>query len=82
MVLRRWLDNDVHAAFEGRVQAVDVEVARTAAALHVPDPAPVSDALIAATALVHSMSVVTRDASGFRRFGGLSVINPWVEAGS
>ena len=81
-VLRRWLDNDVHAAFEGRILAVDVEVARTAAALHVPDPAPVSDALIAATALVHSMSVVTRDASGFSRFDRLNVINPWVHAGS
>jgi len=77
MVLRRWLDNDVHAAFEGRILPVDVEVARVAAALHVPDPAPVSDALIAATALVHSMSVVTRDTGSFGRFSGLNVINPW-----
>jgi len=79
MVLRRWLDNDVHGVFEGRILPVDVEVARVAAALHVPDPAPVSDALIAATALVHSMSVVTRDTGSFGRFSGLKVINPWVE---
>jgi hypothetical protein len=80
LVLRKWLGNDVHGAFEGRILPVDVEVARVAAALHIPDPAPVSDALIAATALVHSMSVVTRDASDFSRFSGLSVINPWADA--
>ncbi len=80
MVLRQWLNNDVHAAFEGRILPVDVEVARTAATLHIPDPAPVSDALIAATALVHSMSVVTRDAGDFSRFNGLNVINPWRDA--
>lgn len=77
--LRQWLDNDVHAAFEGRILPVDVEVARVAATLHVPDPAPVSDALIAATALAYSMSVVTRDSGDFSRFSGLSVINPWVD---
>ncbi len=80
MVLRQWLNNDVHAAFEGRILPVHVEVARTAATLHIPDPAPVSDALIAATALVHSMSVVTRDAGDFSRFSGLNVINPWRDA--
>ena len=79
-VLRQWLESDVLGAFEGRILPADVEVARAAAALHVPDPAPVSDALIAATALVHSMSVVTRDAGGFSRFDGLNVINPWTDA--
>ena len=38
MVLRQWLNNDVHAAFEGRILPVDVEVARTAATLHIPTP--------------------------------------------
>ena len=55
-------------------------VARRAAALHVPDPAPAHDALIAATALVHRMTVVTRDVTDFARFDGVRVLDPWSEA--
>ena len=76
-VLRQWLDGSVAAAFADRFLPVDERVARQAAALHVPDPAPFRDALIAATALVHSMSVVTRDVSDFSRFPGVEVHNPW-----
>ncbi|WP_419856226.1 type II toxin-antitoxin system VapC family toxin [Candidatus Poriferisodalis sp.] len=79
VILRRWLEDDVRAAFEGRTLPVDIEVARIAAQLHVPDPAPVSDALIAATAMAHSMTVVTRNTSDFSRFDGLDVLNPWIE---
>ena len=76
-VLREWLDESVAAAFSGRVLPVDERVARCAAALHVPDPAPFRDALIGATALVHGMTVVTRDRKDFERFEGLDVFNPW-----
>jgi len=76
-VLRRWLDTSVTEAFADRVLAVDADVARRAAALHVPDPAPFRDALIGATALVHRMAVVTRNAADFTRFAGLDVVNPW-----
>ena len=76
-VLRVWLEEDVRAAFEGRVLPVDVEVASIAAGLHVPDPAPVNDAYIAATALAGALSVVTRNTGDFNRFSGLDVINPW-----
>lgn len=76
-VLRTWLDQSVTAAFKTRVLAVDERVARSAAALHVPDPAPFRDALIGATALVHEMTVVTRDLKDFRRFHGVDVLNPW-----
>lgn len=79
-VLRHWIDHDVHDAFDARVLPVDAVVARTAAGLHVPDPAPVEDALIAATALVHGMAVVTRNAVDFERFGRLEVVNPWSHA--
>lgn len=72
-----WLDQSVAAAFKGRVLAVDEPVARRAAALHVPDVAPLRDALIGATALVHDMAVVTRDLKDFQRFDELDVINPW-----
>ena len=76
-VLHRWLDESVAAAFDQRVLPVDEPVARRAAALHIPDPAPFRDALIGATALVHRMAVVTRNAKVFERFGDLEVLNPW-----
>lgn len=75
--LRRWLDEDVVAGLRGRILPVDEAVARRAAALHVPDPAPAHDALIAATALVHRMTVVTRDVADFARFDGVRVLDPW-----
>lgn len=76
-LLRAWLDLSVTAAFKSRVLVVDERVARRAAALHVPDPAPFRDALIGATALVHDMTVVTRNVKDFERFDGLDVLNPW-----
>ncbi len=76
-VLRTWLDDSVSAAFDTRVLPVDERVARRAAALHVPDPAPFRDALIGATALVHQMTVVTRNLRDFERFVDLDVVNPW-----
>lgn len=76
-VLRAWLDRSVAAAFADRVLGVDDRVARRAAGLHVPDPAPFRDALIGGTALTHNMTVVTRDLKDFARFEGLDVVNPW-----
>lgn len=76
-LLRTWLDHSVASAFADRVLPVDEEVARRAAALHVPDPAPFRDGLIGATGLVHRMTIVTRNVGDFERFAGLSVINPW-----
>jgi toxin FitB len=76
-LLRAWLDQGVAAAFKSRVLPVDDRVARRAAALHVPHPAPFRDALIGATAMVHDMTVVTRDLKDFERFDELEVVNPW-----
>lgn len=76
-VLRAWLDQSVVAAFKSRVLPVDERVVRRAAGLHVPDPAPFRDALIGATALVHDMTVVTRNLKDFQRFDELDVLNPW-----
>ncbi|MDO8296534.1 MAG: type II toxin-antitoxin system VapC family toxin [Caulobacter sp.] len=75
-VLRRWMEDQVVAVFEDRILAVDEAVARRAAALHVPDPRPDRDALIAATALVHGMTVVTRNIGDFAPTG-VSLLNPW-----
>lgn len=76
-LLREWLDHSVAAAFNTRVLTVDERIARRAAALHVPDPAPFRDALVGATALVHEMTLVTRDLKDFQRFDELDVLNPW-----
>jgi hypothetical protein len=75
-VLRSWLENHVLLAFAGRVLPVDTPVAHRCAALHVPDPRSYRDSLIAATALVHGMTVVTRNVSGFKPTG-VSILNPW-----
>jgi hypothetical protein len=76
-VLRTWLDSSVNTAFEDRFLPVNAEIARRAAALQVPDPAPFRDALIAATALHHDMTVITRNTNDFERFTDLTVTNPW-----
>ena len=60
-MLRTWLDDHVLPAFAGRVLAIDAAVAQRCDRLHVPDRRSERDALIAATALVHGMTVVTRN---------------------
>jgi toxin FitB len=75
-VLRTWLDNHVLPAFADRVLAIDTSVARRCARLHVPDPRPERDALIAATALVHGLIVATRNVDDFKPTG-VEILNPW-----
>jgi toxin FitB len=75
-ILRAWMEGHVLPAFEGRVLAIDTAVAQRCAALHVPDPRSDRDALIAATALIHGMTVVTRNVSHFQPMG-VAVFNPW-----
>lgn len=75
-ILRIWLDEHVLPAFAERILPVDTVVARRSAALHVPNPRPVRDGLIAATALVHGMTVVTRNVADFLPTG-VPVVNPW-----
>ncbi|SDX01629.1 hypothetical protein SAMN05444064_11070 [Pseudomonas syringae] len=75
--LRLWLEHNVLKAFAGRILAVDTQVARRCAQLHVPDPRSECDALIAATALVHGMTVVTRNTGDFQSCG-VALLNPWV----
>jgi predicted nucleic acid-binding protein len=75
-LLRAWLDDQVLPAFANRIIAVDVLVARHCARLHVPDPRSQRDALIAASALVHELVVVTRNVDDFRATG-VKILNPW-----
>jgi len=74
--LRAWLEQKVLPTFAGRILPVDTAVARRCARLHVPDRRGERDALIAATALVHGMAVVTRNVADFEPTG-VAVINPW-----
>lgn len=75
-VFRAWLNGHVIPAFNGRILDVDTAVAQRSARLHVPDPRPVRDGLIAATALVHGMTFVTRNVADFEP-AGVMTINPW-----
>lgn len=79
-VLRRWLDHEVLRAMHGRIYPIDVTIAREAVRLHIPDPRPERDALIAATALVHGLTVVTRNTADFVPMG-VALLNPWFKTG-
>ena len=79
-VFRLWLNGHVIPAFNGRILDVDTAVAQRSAKLHVPDPRPVRDGLIAATALVHGMTVVTRNVADFEPTG-VKTLNPWQGSG-
>jgi predicted nucleic acid-binding protein len=74
--IRRWLEQLVLRDFEGRILSIDIPTARSCARLHVPTKSPYRDSLIAATAIAHGMTVVTRNVSDFVR-SGVRVINPW-----
>jgi predicted nucleic acid-binding protein len=75
-MLRSWLEQQVLPEFSGRTLPVDTAVAQRCARLHVPDKRSERDALIAATALVHGMTMVTRNVTDFDATG-VSIINPW-----
>jgi len=74
--LGAWLYQRVLPEFERRLLSVDRDVALRCAALHIPDPRPYRDSLIAATALVHGMTVVTRNVKDFEPMG-VKVLNLW-----
>ena len=77
-MLRQWLNADVVPAFENRILPVDTFVALRCAALHVPDPRPERDAMIAATALVHGLTFATRNVADFRPML-TDIVDPWRE---
>jgi toxin FitB len=74
--LRTWFDDQVIPRFNGRILSFDTTAAKQAARLHVPDPGSERDTMIAATALVHGMTVVTRNIADFAA-SGVSILNPW-----
>ena len=77
--LRRWMDRQVLPEFRERTLPVDTAVALKCARLHVPDPRAERDALIAATAMAHGMTVVTGNLADFEATG-VTLIDPWTGA--
>jgi predicted nucleic acid-binding protein len=75
-MLRAWLERQILVEFDARVLPVDLQIAKRCAAIHVPNPCSYRDSLIAATALVHGMTVVTRNVADFEGTG-VSILNPW-----
>ncbi|MDB5705590.1 MAG: PilT protein domain protein [Sphingomonas bacterium] len=71
--IRAWIDGQVMTAFEGRILPVDAAVARRRAALGYADT---RDGLLAATALEHGLTLVTRNAAAFK-LGRVKLFNPW-----
>jgi toxin FitB len=77
---RSWLDDPVLSVFADRILPLDTAVARRSASLRLPDPRPIRDGLIAATALVHGMVVATRNVADFEPTG-VRTLDPWSAAG-
>ena len=75
-MLRAWLDQHVLPEFSRRTLPIDTAIAQRCARLHVPDKRGERDALVAATALVHGMTVATRNVTDFKPTG-VKIINPW-----
>ena len=80
-LLRTWLEGSVMPNFSSRILDVDLPIARRTAALHVPNPRPFLDALIAATALVHGLTIITRNTADFAPMG-VRTLDPWTYAAS
>jgi len=78
--LRQWLE-EIVLQFEGHILGIDAAIARCCAKLHVPNPRPERDALIAATALTHGLTVVTRNTADFEPMG-VTLLNPWLAPGT
>jgi predicted nucleic acid-binding protein len=79
--LERWLDRDLPEWFEGRILPVDQSVADRWGMLRAQAqvkgrPLSVIDGLLAATALRHNLTVVSRNVSDFAVVG-VPVVNPW-----
>lgn len=76
LVLRRWLDDQVLPAYDGRVLPLSVSVAVICAGLHVPNPKSERDAWIAATAIANNLTIATRNVGDFAEMG-VDLTNPF-----
>lgn len=75
-IYQDWLDSEIMPTFEGRIIPITTDIALECATLHVPDKQPANDAMIAATAKVKGLTVVTRNDKDFQ-FDGVKLFNPF-----
>lgn len=75
-ILRAWIDEQILPRFADRILAVDTVVAQRCARLHLSDRRAERDAFIAATAMAHGLTVVTRNVADFKSVG-VALLNPW-----
>jgi toxin FitB len=76
-MLKAWIEGHILPRFDGRILSVDTAVARQCARLHVPDPGAERDTMIAGTAMVHGMTVVTRNVADFAA-SRVRLLDPWI----
>ena len=79
--LEAWLEIDLRERFDGRILSVDVAIADrwgrlTGELKRKGKPMPTIDAIIAATALHHNLTVVSRNVNDFKN-AEVPVFNPW-----
>ncbi len=75
--LEAWL-NDLEVHMESQLLSVTQAIADCWGHLGVPDPVPDIDGLLAATALVHDLTIVTRNTKDFERTH-VKLINPFIK---
>ncbi|WP_257263010.1 type II toxin-antitoxin system VapC family toxin [Endozoicomonas sp. ONNA2] len=75
-ILRQWMNQKMLPAFEGRILSLDTTIALACAQLHIPDPKSERDAMIAATAITHQLTVATRNIDDFKHTR-VKLLNPW-----
>ena len=73
----RWLEIDLITKFSSRIIDIDKEVGDKWGYISAQSNVPAIDGLIAASALVHNLKLVTRNTKDFINIQGLELINPW-----
>lgn len=77
-LLRYWFEQEICPAFQNQILTIDQETARICAKLHIPEHAPENDVWIAASAIQHNFTLVTRNTADFMRTG-VKLFNPFRE---
>lgn len=78
IILRQWFEHTIKPTFANRILTLDIETASVCSKLHIPDHSPENDAWIAATAIQHNLTLVTRNYSDFARTG-VKLLNPFTD---